>query len=689
MSENEVKIMVEMKAVIKHESGIHARVAAMIVRKSVDIYQKYRCRMFLRTKNRERFEIQGIMPIIALKIACGDSVWISAEGEKAARAVEAMLVFLEGDFTVHTPNEMREVDQLLHENAFTAEQIFSSMANGLVVTNQHDIITICNPAAARILGIHEADAIGKDVRDVIDNTRLHIVNTTGTSEIASRQIIGKAVTISNRTPIIIDGEVRGATAVFEDISALEKIKWEFYEVKEMQERLQLILEAVQDGICVLNKTGEIIYVNPSYLRIVNQTSDELIGKNIQDLAPTGVRSTVLRTGKQQIGSIIKKKNGVTVVANTNPIMVDGKITGVVSVVKNITEVQDLLEKLTKVSEKAEYLEQELLRTKKNNKAFQHYIGSSGKVVDVLAMALKAAKSSATVLIRGESGTGKELIAEGIHYASNRAKGPFIRVNCGAIPTALLESELFGHEKGAFTGATKRKLGKFELANNGTIFLDEIGDMDKNMQVKLLRALQQREFDRVGGESPVKVNVRIIAATNRNLEEMLEKETFRDDLYYRLNVIPLFLPPLRERAQDIPLLIEHFIEKISREMNKPIKGITTEALDILVDYRWPGNVRELENIMERVITLLESDYISVIHLPSYIRGETVVREVRKMEEPRQGGFDDGVILPWEEYEKQIIANALKKCGSFNAAGKMLKLTHKTVAAKAKKYGLVKE
>lgn len=679
MSENEVKIMVEMKAVIKHESGIHARVAAMIVRKSVDIYQKYRCRMFLRTKNRERFEIQGIMPIIALKIACGDSVWISAEGEKAARAVEAMLVFLEGDFTVHTPNEMREVDQLLHENAFTAEQIFSSMANGLVVTNQHDIITICNPAAARILGIHEADAIGKDVRDVIDNTRLHIVNTTGTSEIASRQIIGKAVTISNRTPIIIDGEVRGATAVFEDISALEKIKWEFYEVKEMQERMQLILESVQDGICVISREGEVTYVNPSYLRIVNKKREQVLGTNVHEVAPNGTRCSVLRTGKPEINSVSTKRDGTTVVANVNPIMVDGEISGVVSVIKNITEVQNLMEKLSTMSAKAEYLEQELLRTKKTNKAFEHYIGSSGKILDVLAMATKAAKSTATVLIRGESGTGKELVAEGIHYASDRAKGPFIRVNCGAIPSALLESELFGHERGAFTGALKRKLGKFELANHGTIFLDEIGEMDKNMQVKLLRALQQKEFDRVGGENTVKVDVRIIAATNRALEEMVRQGTFRDDLYYRLNVIPLFLPPLRERAEDIPLLTEHFIRKISEQSGKEIRGITRSALEVLMSYKWPGNVRELENIIERMITLMETDFIEVDHLPSYLKSETVRREVKS--------FEGGAVLPWEEYEKQIIANALKRCGSFNAASKMLKLTHKTVATKAKKYNLV--
>ncbi|WP_110954710.1 sigma 54-interacting transcriptional regulator [Anaerosinus massiliensis] len=672
-------MLFERQATIKHKSGVHARVAAMIVQKSIEIYQKYKCKMQLRTRQSERLEIQALMPIVALKIVCGDVVWVSAKGEKAEQAVEAMVVFLESDFTVHTPNEMRAVDQLLHENAFTAEQIFANMANGLIVTNQHDIITVCNPAAARIIGIHESAAIGKNVEDVVPNTRLNIVNKTGEGEIASRQMMGKSLTITNRTPIVINGEVRGAIAVFEDISALEKIKWEFYEVKELQERLQLILESVQDGICVVSKTGEVNYVNSSYLRIVHREREQVLGTNVYEVAPNGTRCSVLKTGKPEINSFSKKRDGTMVVANVNPIMIDGEISGVVSVIKNITEVQNLMEKLSTMSAKAEYLEQELMRTKKTNKAFENYIGSSGRILDVLAMATKAAESTATVLIRGESGTGKELVAEGIHYASHRSKGPFIRVNCGAIPSALLESELFGHEKGAFTGAVKRKLGKFELANHGTIFLDEIGEMDKNMQVKLLRALQQKEFDRVGGENTIKVDVRIIAATNRSLEEMVRQGTFRDDLYYRLNVIPLFLPPLRERVEDIPLLTEHFIKKINEQSGKQVRSITPEALEVLMAYKWPGNVRELENIIERVITLMESDYIAIEHLPSYITGETVKREVKK--------FECGAVLPWEEYEKQIISNALKRCGSFNAASKMLKLTHKTVATKAKKYGLV--
>ena len=556
----------EQEAVIHHESGIHARIAAMIVQRAKELSEKYGTPLYLRSERSERCEMRSLMKIVALKIGCGDSVFVAAEGDEGRQAVYAMVKFLESDFEMREPQEIHEMDLLLHENAL------------------------------------------------------------------------------------------------------------------MQERLQMILEAVQDGICVVERTGEITYVNPSYLRIVHKTPEMVVGQNVFETAPDGNRSGVLRSGVARIGSISHKKDGTTVVANVNPIFVDGEIAGVVSVIKDITELQNLMARLTQVSARAEYLEQELLRTKKTAQAFKNYIGKSGKVVDVLALASKAAGSSATVLIRGESGTGKEVIAEGIHYASDRRRGPFIRVNCGAIPGTLLESELFGHEKGAFTGAVKRKLGKFELAAHGTIFLDEIGEMDKNMQVKLLRVLQQKEFDRVGGEETVHVDVRIIAATNRHLEEMVKEGTFRDDLYYRLNVIPIILPPLRDRVDDIPLLVEHFIEKISAESSKPIRGITPEAMDVLMSYKWPGNVRELENVIERVITLMDSETITVASLPSYIKGELAVREVQD--------FTAGAaVLPWEEYEKQIIANALEQCGSFNAAAKMLKITHKTVAAKARKYGLV--
>ncbi|MDF2570650.1 MAG: putative sigma54 specific transcriptional regulator with sensor [Sporomusa sp.] len=318
-----------------------------------------------------------------------------------------------------------------------------------------------------------------------------------------------------------------------------------------------------------------------------------------------------------------------------------------------------------------------------------FIGQSGKVREALAIAVKAAGSGATVLISGESGTGKELVAEGIHYTSQRASGPFIRVNCAALPEGLLESELFGHEKGAFTGAVRQKPGKFSLADNGTIFLDEIGELNKSMQAKLLRVLQQREFTRVGGEAVIRVNVRIIAATNRNLAQLVAEGQFREDLYYRLNVIPVLLPPLRERAEDIPLLVDHFLHRVITEQGKSITGITGDALTGLMRYRWPGNVRELENVIERMVTLADSRLITAADLPLYLREVDLTdHQMPTQEQVLLPNESMTVILPWVEYEKKIITMALEKYGSFNAAGKALGLTHKTIAAKAQKFGIAK-
>ena len=669
----------EGKAIISHEDGLHARVAAMIVQKAYEIKNKFNCKLFLRLKNGEKIEIRNLMLLVSMKITKGDTVWITAEGNDADKAVEEMLSFLKSDFTVNNWQILKEVDKLLQENDFTVKEVFSNIENGLIVTNEDDMIIIYNNKAADLLGVPVEKAIGKNVVDVVPNTRLHIIRQTGVAEKNSKQIIGNAVTMANRTPIIINGKVRGAIAIFDDISAIEKITDELYEVKELKERLQLILATVQDGICMLDKSGDIIYVNPSYLKIIDEKIEDVLGKNIYEISPNGLRAGVLKSGQPQIASIAKKNNGVTVVANVNPIIVDGEIAGVLSVVKNINDKQKDMDKLNSVKAKADYLEGELFRTKKNDKAFSNYIGSSGNVKDVLAMAMKAAKSNATVLIRGESGTGKELIAEGIHNASFRAKGPFIRVNCGAIPESLLESELFGYEKGAFTGAIKKKLGRFELANHGTIFLDEIGDMDKSMQVKLLRVLQQKEFERVGGEETIKVDVRIIAATNRNLEHMVKEDTFREDLYYRLNVIPLFLPALRERIGDIGILVEYFINKFNEDMHKSIKGIKNDAIEVLRAYSWPGNVRELENIIERMVTLNESEYIEVDNLPAYINKNLLKND---------SVLGKDVVLPWDMYEQQIIEHAIKQCGSYNAAAKALGLTHKTVATKVKKYNIAK-
>lgn len=678
------------QAVIAHEKGLHARVAAMIVQKAHELEHKWQVKLYFRRTEGPAVRAVSIMPLVSLKVKQGDLLWVEAEGQAAEEAAGEMQALLESDFQLADATTLSQVDNLLQDNVCTADQIFVSMANGLLVTDENDVITVFNPAAERILGIPACQAIGSKAQAIIPGSRLHIVAKTQQAELGCRQSIGKLSIITNRTPIITDGQVRGTLAIFEDISVLEAVTDELKAVKELKERLQLVLESVQDGICVVDRDGYITYVNPAYTELVNQSKRELIGQNVRQLSPQGARSQVLASGQPVIGSLAAKPGGVTLVANVSPIVVDSELTGAVSVVKNVNEVHKLLDTLSHVSAKAEYLEQELRRTQKPGPTFHKFIGQSGKVREALAVAAKAAVSTATVLIIGESGTGKELVAEGIHYASRRAEGPFIRVNCAAIPESLLESELFGHEKGAFTGAVRQKPGKFSLADKGTIFLDEIGELSKSMQAKLLRVLQHKEFARVGGETLLKVDVRIIAATNRDLAQMVATGEFREDLYYRLHVIPILLPPLRERVEDIPLLVDHFLQKINGEQGKVIDGIAGEVLAGLIAYRWPGNVRELENVIERMVTLTDGSRLVTTDLPLYLRGEKaeIPLTVDEQTAALPLRLTDTTVLPWAEYEKRIIALALTQYGSYNAAGKALGLTHKTVAAKAQKYGIKK-
>ncbi|GAB4265245.1 MAG: sigma-54-dependent Fis family transcriptional regulator [Deferrisomatales bacterium] len=305
------------------------------------------------------------------------------------------------------------------------------------------------------------------------------------------------------------------------------------------------------------------------------------------------------------------------------------------------------------------------------------IGNSKAMHQVFGMVAQVAKSNATVLIRGESGTGKELVAHAIHYGSPRGKKPFVKVNWSAIPETLIESELFGHEKGAFTGAIARKPGKFELAEGGTIFLDEIGDVNPATQVKLLRVLQEKEFERVGGWETVRVNVRVIAATNRNLEQLMAEERFREDLYYRLNVFPIYMPPLRERKTDILLLAEHFLEKYARENGKDIRRITTPAIDMLVGYHWPGNVRELENCIERAVLLCEEPAIHSYHLPPTLQTADESRSASDLP------LAEAVRL----FETDLIVDALKATrGNIRQAAQRLETTPRILGYKVRKYAI---
>jgi len=309
------------------------------------------------------------------------------------------------------------------------------------------------------------------------------------------------------------------------------------------------------------------------------------------------------------------------------------------------------------------------------------IGESGQMLEVLSLVRRVAPSEATVLIRGESGTGKELIAKAIHFASSRASGPLVKVNCAALPETLLESELFGHEKGAFTGALTSRQGRFELADGGTIFLDEIGDLPLHLQAKLLRVLQEREYERVGSSRPINVNVRILAASHRPLEALLKAGQLREDLYYRLNVVPIFLPPLRERRSDLSLLIEYFLRRFAEKNGKTIRGLTPEGRDILLRYDYPGNVRELENIIERAVVLTRDDVIASGDLPLTVQ------------EPEMGADRDpqtNLTAAVEALERRMIRDALAKSdGVQTRAAELLGMGERALRYKLIKYGFREE
>jgi Nif-specific regulatory protein len=380
-----------------------------------------------------------------------------------------------------------------------------------------------------------------------------------------------------------------------------------------------------------------------------------------------------------------------------PIKIEGKSIGALSVDKDadaghqLEEDVAFLKIMVPMIAQAVKLSRRLERDRKNLQAenirlkqdlkerfeITNMVGKSNAMQEVYGMIEQVAESKATVLIRGESGTGKELVAHAIHYNSSRAQKPFIKVNCNAFPETLLESELFGHEKGAFTGAVERKIGRFEWAQGGTLFLDEIGDFPLSLQVKLLRVLQTLEFERLGGRETIKANVRMIVATNKNLEEAIEKKIFRDDLFYRINVFPIFMPPLRERKDDIMQLSDYFLEKFSKENGKAIHRISTPAIEMLTSYHWPGNIRELENCLERGVLLCNEGVIRSEHLPPSLQ------MVDTDTTTQTGTFQEIV----ENKEKELLVDALKKSrGRQKKAAEFLGLSERIFNYKIKKYGV---
>lgn len=475
--------------------------------------------------------------------------------------------------------------------------ILNSTHDAMLAVNAQGVLTLMNAAAERLTGIKASEALGRPITEVIPSTRLPVVLETGEAELNQQQLLGDITIVTNRVPVRDDqGNLIGAAAIFRDITEIKSLAEEITNLREMRALLQAIINSTQDAISVVDAEGRGLLINPAYTRLTGLTEEEVIGKPATvDIAEgESMHLQVLRTRKPVRAVPMKvgpKRREVLV--NVAPVIVDDQLKGSVGVIHDVSEIMSLTEELEQFKR--------LVRRLEAKYTFDEIVAESPMMQGAVEQARRAADTPATVLLRGESGTGKELFAHAIHNASSRRGGQFIRVNCAALTDSLLESELFGYVEGAFTGARKGgRRGLFEEANGGTIFLDEIGEVSLNLQAKLLRVLQEKEIIRVGDNKPIPVNVRIIAATNAHLEQAIARGTFREDLYYRLNVIPIFIPPLRHRREDIPRMAEFLVAKFNHEYGRNVERIAPEAMKLLIEYDWPGNVRELENIIGRAI-----------------------------------------------------------------------------------------
>ncbi|MGV8145190.1 MAG: sigma-54 interaction domain-containing protein [Alkaliphilus sp.] len=449
-----------------------------------------------------------------------------------------------------------------------------------------------------------------------------------------------------------------------------------------------IFEKLYNWIVVVDREGYIILINKPYANFLGVDYKEVIGKHVTDVIENTRMHIVIRTGKKEIGDIQKIKNN-QMIADRIPIFRDDELIGAVGTVvfKNLVEFGLYVEKIDKFENEIKFYKEELKKVQKSEFNFEKIIGESQKIKETVNLSKKVAVYSSNILITGESGTGKEMFAHAIHNESLRANQPLVKVNCAAIPSGLLESELFGYEYGAFTGSKKGgKIGKFELADKSTIFLDEIGELPMDMQAKILRVIQEREIDKVGGTKSQKIDVRIITATNRNLEERVKEKVFREDLYYRLNVINIELPALRERKKDIPILLRYFIKKFANEMGCHVADISPEALQILLNYKWPGNIRELSNIVERAINLVDKEAtIMFKHLPYYITKSAKYANQLELEET---AIPNKTLKQLhEDIEKKAIQRKLEQTvGNKYKTAKQLDISRTSLYKKMKKYNI---
>lgn len=461
------------------------------------------------------------------------------------------------------------------------------------------------------------------------------------------------------------------------------------EVANLQNRLRMyedVFQLLYDGIIVVDKQGYVTLLSDAYASFLGiEDSHSAIGLHCTQVVENTRMHAVLQTGQAELGHV-QRVNGRDIIVSRIPYYRDGELAGAVGKVMftDIHELKILANRLNSMETKLEYYRTELKRVQGAKYSFESIVGRSEKIKEAKALAMKVASSRSTILIRGESGTGKELFGHAIHHSSPRGDGPFVRINCAAIPAELLESELFGYEEGAFTGAKKGgKPGKIELASGGTLFLDEIGDMPLDMQAKLLRVIQEKEFERIGGTKINHVDVRFIAATHRDLEEMVEKGKFREDLFYRLNVFTVEVPALRERAEDILVVAQYLIGKLNQELGTNVTGMEDRVIALFNQYPWHGNIRELENVLERAMNVADGQVIRMEDLPMRVR-----KWVGEEDSHVAGSYllQDEV----EGAEKKAILKALQKtAGNRQQAAELLGIHRASLYRKMDKYGIGEE
>jgi len=580
---------------------------------------------------------------------------------------------------------------MLDDYLNVADEIFNTLELGFLFIDPNGIIKLVNKKWGIITNVDVTSWTGKKYYEVIPWLEFdNLFNKN--KKIQVYEFSEKATYFAECLPIEKNGKINGVICVLHHKQRCQTFCKIIQKYKQLNEELNDIIESSYDGIWVSDREGVTIRVNSAYERITGIKVKDVLGQKPKDLVQRGLYATsvtepVLRS-KKRMTIVNTTATGKKILVTGNPILDEqGNVKRIVTNVRDITELSSLQRELELLSRRYE-MELQMLS---DQNAYGEIIARSEGMKNVLERARRVARADSTVLITGESGVGKEVVAKLIHRLSNRREGPFIEVNCGAIPESLIESELFGYEKGAFTGAKAYgKPGMFELANGGTLFLDEIAEIPLNIQVKLLRVLQEQVIIRVGGTKPIKLDIRLIAATNRNLEEMVTQKKFREDLYYRINVIPIHIPPLRMRKEDIPFLIKSYLDKFN-EKNKTNKYITPQAIDKLVAYPWPGNVRELINILERMVVLAESDRITETELPACLQEASPNNKSKEHDLCEllenifyQKGFNLKNILNWVEYV--LLKKALQQGQTTRKAAEILGVDQSTVVRKAQKYNI---